>query len=80
MRDCDANADCVTDSGDKPFCRCKSGFVGDGRDFCKRDVIGCNVIDNCGRFADCAFDHAEGGYRCRCDRSRVSKTLPSLCH
>jgi hypothetical protein len=39
--------------------------------YCEREVqIGCNVLDNCGRFANCHFIPEEGGFLCLCDSSR----------
>ena len=66
LKNCDRDAECVDDQ-----CQCLKGFAGDGF-FCKKDVIGCNIINNCGRFAVCLLDYEEGGYRCACDRRRVS--------
>ena len=35
---------------------------GDGY-FCKKSVIGCNIINSCSKYADCLFDYEEHGYR-----------------
>ena len=43
-------------------CRCEEGFLGDGF-FCKKSVIGCNIINSCSRHAECLFDYEEHGYR-----------------
>ncbi len=74
--DCDpSHGECVLDDDAgggtyEYYCRCADGFSGDGH-FCKKDVIGCNIIDNCGAQAECLFDFEERGYRCKCDERRV---------
>ena len=34
-------------------------------------MIGCNIINNCGKHAVCMFDYNELGYRCKCNAERV---------
>ncbi|XP_059095776.1 nidogen-like [Tigriopus californicus] len=68
-KDCGYQAQCVRNQDGDYSCECDKGFKGDGY-FCKKDVIGCNIINNCGKYADCLFDFDEGGYRCKCDQNR----------
>ena len=71
-RDCHSNATCVWLLSGEHECRCKDGYVGDGRSVCEKEVIGCNIINDCGNHAMCSFNQEEGGYRCKCDDARVS--------
>ena len=53
------------------YFRCKAGFMGDGYEECEEEPkIGCNVINNCHRFASCDYDPKAGGYDCHCDTVR----------
>ena len=45
--------------------------MGDGYEECEEEPkIGCNVINNCHRFASCDYDPKAGGYDCHCDTVR----------
>ena len=59
------------------YCRCLDGFKGDGYS-CEVDILGCNIINNCGKYALCEFNPNEGGYRCTCDEARVSLFVFSI--
>ena len=60
-------------------CRCEEGFLGHGF-FCKKSVIGCNIINSCGRHAHCLFDYEEHGYRWGCgqDGYLLGQPVPNL--
>ena len=67
-QDCDTNAKCSYKNG-KHKCVCQDGYEGSGKT-CEKVIIGCNVLDNCSKYAQCLFNALEKGYRCQCDSSR----------
>ena len=47
-------------------CVCGAGFEGDGRQCERTAPPGCEVLQDCGRYADCLRLRGEAGYRCQC--------------
>jgi hypothetical protein len=43
--------------------RCQAGFAGNGIDCEKEPEIGCNLVNNCAKFAACLFDPAKRAFR-----------------
>ncbi len=43
--------------------RCQAGFAGNGIDCEKEPEIGCNLVNNCAKFASCLFDPAKRAFR-----------------
>ncbi|XP_011138379.1 nidogen-2 isoform X2 [Harpegnathos saltator] len=65
--ECHENAQCTPVGDDKYKCVCLSGYHGDGIGQCVQDHIGCNVVNNCGRNAVCAYDNqSHANYVCMC--------------
>nr|XP_040583540.1 nidogen-like [Lepeophtheirus salmonis] len=91
LENCDSKNGVCSYEDEKFVCRCKPGFHGDGIT-CREDVIGCNVINNCGQFATCQFDFEEGatavnvmniGFRGDgfvCNITSSCSEIPSICH
>lgn len=50
---------------------CTSGFEGDGRQCQRTAPPGCEVLRDCGRFAECLRGRGEAGYRCQCQPGYV---------
>ncbi|XP_014478375.1 PREDICTED: nidogen-2 isoform X2 [Dinoponera quadriceps] len=64
--ECHENAKCTSVGDDKYKCVCLSGYHGDGIGQCVQDHIGCNVVNNCGRNAVCAYNQSYASYACMC--------------
>ncbi|XP_032672473.1 nidogen isoform X2 [Odontomachus brunneus] len=64
--ECHENAQCVSVGDDKYKCVCLNGYHGDGIGQCVQDHIGCNVVNNCGRNAVCAYNQSYASYACMC--------------
>jgi hypothetical protein len=43
--------------------RCQAGFAGNGINCEKEPEIGCNLVNNCVKFAACLFDPAKRAFR-----------------
>ncbi|XP_018054137.1 PREDICTED: nidogen-2 isoform X4 [Atta colombica] len=66
LSQCHVNAQCVPSSDDGYKCVCISGYHGDGMRQCVEDHIGCNVLNNCGRNAVCAYNQTTTNFACIC--------------
>ncbi|CAH1396121.1 unnamed protein product [Nezara viridula] len=51
---------------DSGTCTCIEGYMGDGIEICEKEIQGCDTLGNCSPQADCIYDPAEEGHRCRC--------------
>ncbi|KAG8236148.1 hypothetical protein J437_LFUL001582 [Ladona fulva] len=64
---CDENADCIETPLRKPECRCKPGFRGNGfQCIAVTQEVGCDVVDNCSKFASCSYNEVAEQYLCSC--------------
>ncbi|XP_018401818.1 PREDICTED: nidogen-2 isoform X2 [Cyphomyrmex costatus] len=66
LSQCHVNAQCVSSSDGGNKCVCISGYHGDGMRQCVEDHIGCNVLNNCGRNAVCAYNQTTTNFACIC--------------
>ncbi|XP_018315633.1 nidogen-2 isoform X3 [Mycetomoellerius zeteki] len=66
LSQCHVNAQCVPSSDGGYKCVCISGYHGDGMRQCVEDHIGCNVLNNCGRNAVCAYNQTTTNFACIC--------------
>ncbi|XP_011060882.1 PREDICTED: nidogen-2 isoform X2 [Acromyrmex echinatior] len=66
LSQCHVNAQCVPSSDSGYKCVCISGYHGDGMRQCVEDHIGCNVLNNCGRNAVCAYNQTTTNFACIC--------------
>ncbi|KAG7213656.1 hypothetical protein KM043_002901 [Ampulex compressa] len=63
---CHVNAQCSS-TGDGGYkCVCIGGYHGDGIRQCVEDHIGCNVLNNCGRYAVCGYNQTSANFACMC--------------
>ncbi|KAL0115115.1 hypothetical protein PUN28_010595 [Cardiocondyla obscurior] len=66
LSQCHVNAQCVPSDDGGYKCICISGYHGDGVRQCVEDHIGCNVLNNCGRNAVCAYNQTSANFACVC--------------
>ncbi|XP_018362024.1 PREDICTED: nidogen-2 isoform X2 [Trachymyrmex cornetzi] len=66
LSQCNVNAQCMPSSDGSFKCSCIKGFHGDGMRQCVEDHIGCNVLNNCGRNAVCAYNQTTTNFACIC--------------
>ncbi|CAK9297424.1 unnamed protein product [Gordionus sp. m RMFG-2023] len=66
---CDKNAECFWDASKKLYsCRCKIGYLGDGRQ-CKFTDMSrdCSYVDYCHERAQCTYDSTRSLFECMCN-------------
>ena len=76
---CHENADCIeidSETDDPGYgCKCKTGFVGDGKIFC-HDVNECDAtLSPCGRNGKCI--NTDGSFDCGCEKGY--EHIPGRC-
>src|SRR5581483_8440633 len=65
--ECSPYGECAYDQTELRYaCKCREGFIGDGKDCKARGDVGCDVLQNCHSNGSCIWSAKLSKYACEC--------------